>query len=459
MKSMMRKTPMALAALLVLAGTAWAKVPAAEADKLGKELNCNGGIKAGNKDGTIPEFTGKYVGKLPGVDQPKHSGAHPVDIYANEKPLFVITAENMDKYADKLSDGQKAMLKKYPTTYKMPVYPGHRDFAYPEDVCAVVKKNALEAELIDDGLAVKAGMGGIPFPIPQNGNEALWNNLIPARAFTESITRDVANVLSDGSIAWGRQENRNLDETSTPANRGKPVEGRMAYSMTRALLPEREKGGVTNSTEPLNFKKDKRLAWSYDAGTRRVRQVPEYGFDQPLAGSGGKMTIDSDRLFNGSPERYNWKLLGRKEMFIPANAYKIHEKTVKYKDLLTPNHANPDFMRYELRRVWAVEGNLKDNYRHLYGKRVLFLDEDTGQAVASDMYDSRGQLWQHALINYYYTPDINAWHAGTSFYYDLNSGSYIGYNLFQERPTGPVLNKGDLDPSMFTPQAARNMGT
>lgn len=459
MKFVMAKTPLALAVGLMVATSVWAKVPAEEAEKLGKELTCVGAIKAGNKEGTIPEYTGKWLGAPPGWDHVQGSGKHPVDIYANEKPLFNITAENMEQYADKLSDGQKAMFKKYPATYRIPVYPGHRDFRYPDSVCEVAKKNALESEVIDGGLGIKGHFGAINFPIPKSGLELLWNNQHPFRAHMEVITRDMANVLSDGTMSFGRMLNQNLDRVSDPANSGTPTEGIASYTQTRGLLPERDKGGVTNSIEPSNYGTNKRLAWAYDPGTRRVRQVPEYGFDQPMVGTGGKMTIDSDRFFNGSPERYNWESLGKKEMFIPANNYKIHQPTVKYANLLTKNHANPDFARYELRRVWVLQGTLKEGFRHLYGKRVMFLDEDTGHAVLSDFYDARGNLWQHALINYYYTPDLNAWHAGTSFYHDLNSGGYMGYNLFQERPQGPILNKGGLTPAMFTPEAARNAGT
>lgn len=459
MKFVMAKTPLALAVGLMVATSVWAKVPAEEAEKLGKELTCVGAIKAGNKEGTIPEYTGKWLGAPPGWDHVQGSGKHPVDIYANEKPLFNITAENMEQYADKLSDGQKAMFKKYPATYRIPVYPGHRDFRYPDSVCEVAKKNALESEVLEGGAGIKGHFGAINFPIPKSGLELLWNNQHPFRAHMEVITRDMANVLSDGAMSFGRMLNQNLDRVSDPANSGKPTEGIGSYTQTRGLLPERDKGGVTNSVEPTNYGTNKRLAWNYDPGTRRVRQVPEYGFDQPMVGTGGKMTIDSDRFFNGSPERYNWESLGKKEMFIPANNYKIHQPTVKYANLLTKNHANPDFARYELRRVWVLQGTLKEGFRHLYGKRVMFLDEDTGHAVLSDFYDARGNLWQHALINYYYTPDLNAWHAGTSFYHDLNSGGYMGYNLFQERPQGPILNHGGLNPAMFTPEAARNAGT
>ncbi|WP_119155863.1 DUF1329 domain-containing protein [Caldimonas tepidiphila] len=451
---------MALAAGSVLAGGAIAKVSPSEAEKLGKELTCVGAEKAGNKDGTIPEFSGKWLGTPPGVQYKPHVGQHPVDPYAADKPLYSITAENLAQHAAKLSEGQKAVFAKFPKAFRIDVYPTRRDFRYPDEVCEAARTNALSAELSDGGLGIKnAVKGAVPFPIPKDGNEALMNNMFPYRAFTEDVVRDVANVLSNGNISWGRARNTNLGMVNGPDAINKPLEGRMAYSRNIALLPEREKGGIAVSAEPVNFSKDKRLAWHYDPGTRRVRQLPEYGFDQPMAGTGGKITIDSDRLFNGSPERYNWKLIGKREMVVPANSYKLHGKTVKYADLLKPGVPNPDFIRWELRRVWVVEGSLKDGFRHLYGKRVLFLDEDTWQAAMSDFYDARGTLWQYAFVNHYYAFDMQGWQAGTSFYHDLNSGGYVGYNLFQERDTGPVLNKGDLKPDMFTPEAARSAGT
>ncbi|HEX9172970.1 MAG TPA: DUF1329 domain-containing protein [Telluria sp.] len=458
MNSKISWVPLAAAALCLTAGQAAARVPAAEADKLGKELNCVGGEVAANKDGTIPAFSGKWLGTPPGIAYKPNVGQHPVDPYADEKPLYVITAQNQGQYAARLSEGQKAMFAKYPTTFRIPVYPGHRDFRYPDAVCAVVKKNALEAELTDGGLGLKGLKGGVPFPIAKNGDEAVMNHTYPYRAYNEETVRDFANVNSKGGVSWGRGWNRSLNEVNQPDQRGKPMEGVQAFSRSLTLLPEREKGILSVSSEPINFATSKRLAWSYDPGTRRVRQLPEYGFDQPMNGSGGKMTIDSDRLFNGSPQRYSWKLVGKREMYVPANTYKLHGNTVKYADLIKPGHANPDFLRFELRRVWVLEATLKEGYRHLYAKRVMYLDEDTWHAVMADYYDARGQLWQHGFVNYYYAFDMQAWHAGSSFYYDLNSGGYVAYNLFQEAKLGPILNRGDLKPAMFTPEAARSAG-
>ena len=441
----------------VMASSALAKATPDELEKIGKTYTCVGAEKAGTASG-VPEYTGKWLGTPPGINYPPHEGKHPVDPYANEKPLFTITAENMGQYADKLTDGQKGMFKAYPKTYRIPVYQGHRDFRYPDHVCESARKNAQDATMNADGMGVTAVKGSIPFPFPKTGLELVFNNLFPYRSYTEHTLRDNANVLADGTPVWARADNYAFSAMNHPNDAGKPMEGLMSQGMNRTLLPERDKGAVNVNAEPVNFGKDKRLAWNYDPGTRRVRQVPEFGFDQPMIGTGGKMTIDSDRLFNGSPERYNWKNLGKKEIFIPANAYKIHANTVKYADLLKPGHENPDFTRYELRRVWVLEATLKEGYRHLYGKRVLFLDEDTGQAAMSDYYDTRGQLWQQAVINHYYGFDSKVWQAGSSFYHDLLSGTYVAYNLFQERPLGPILNKGDLNANMVTPAAARNAG-
>ncbi len=445
-------------ALSLMTSTAMAKVSEAEAAKLGKELTCVGAEAAGNADGSIPAFSGKWLGKPPHVEYTLHVGQHPVDVYPEEKPLFQITAANMGQYADKLSPGQQAMFKRFPETFRMPVYQSHRDFRYPDQICEVAKKNALEAELIDGGLGYTGYKGPIGFPIPQGPMEVLANMNFPYRAYTEEIVRDIADVSSTGSISWGRQINKNLNIPTSPDEIGKPMGGLMAYSLSAALLPERDRGSVTVSQEPVNFAQNKRLAWQYDPGTRRVRQLPTYGFDSPAGGTSGKMTIDQDRLMNGDPSRYEWKLLGKKEMYIPANAYRVHSNTVKYADLLQNGHANPDLIRYELHRVWVLEGTLKEGYRHAYGKRVLFIDEDNWQASMADYYDTRGELWQHAFINHFYAFDLNAWQAGVSFYHDLNSGGYVGYNLIQEREKSYVLNAGGLTPDMFTPAALRSMG-
>ncbi len=452
-------TPMMTALLLSGSSLALAKASPEDIAKLGNELTCTGAVAAGNADGTIPPFSGKWLGTPPGIEYTPNVGQHPIDPYPEDKPRLVINGSNWQEHKENLTVGQQEMFARFPGTYEIPVYPGRRDFRYPDVVCDVVKRNAQESELIDEGFGFTGYMGGVPFPIPDVNEpmQILANHNFPYRAFTYHTIRDVADVNSKGQISWGEQNNRGMNNVTHPDKVGKPMEEIMAYGVTATTKPVRNKGSASVSIEPVNFARGKRLAWNYNPGTRRVRQLPEYGFDTPLGSTGGKLTLDSDRLMNGSPERYTWHFLGKKEIYIPANTYKIHGNDVKYDDLLTVGHVNPDYMRYELRRVWVLEGRLKDDYRHKYGRRTLYLDEDTWHAVVSDFYDTRDQLVQHAFINYYYAYDMSAWQAGSSFYHDLTTGGYVGYNLFQEKPKGPILNAGNMTKDMFTPAALRRL--
>lgn len=453
--------PLAASIALALSTSAYARVSPEDVARLGNELTCMGGVAAGNEAGTIPPFSGKWQGTPPGIDYTPNVGQHPVDPYPDDKPRLVITRQNWTQHQDKLTEGQIALFNRYPDTFRIPVYEGRRDFRYPNEICDVAKKNAAEAELIDDGLGFKGYMGPIPFPIPSGENMAmqvLANHNYPYRAFTEqTVVRDLANMNTDGEISWGRTSNTALNVITLPENIGKPVSDIMAYSDNATILPTRDKGKRTVSIEPMNFAQGQRLAWTYNPGTRRVRQLPEYGFDTPAAGTSGKMTIDQDRLMNGSPERYNWELKGKREIYVPMNTYRLHGKDVSYEQLLTKNHPNPDLMRYELRRVWVLEGTLKETHRHKFGKRVLFIDEDTWHGVISDFYDTRGELVNHGMVNYYYAFDMSAWQAGTSFFQDLATGGYVAYNLFQDQDKGPILNAGGLTSDDFTPAALRRL--
>jgi len=237
MKMTLKPSALAVLALgLIAGGAAFAKASADDVEKLGKTLTCTGGEKAGTASG-VPEFTGKWLGTPPGIDYKPHVGQHPIDPYKDEKPQFVITAENLAKYADLLTDGQKAMFAKYPKTYRMPVYQGHRDFRFPDFVCASAKKNAQNAVMAADGLSVEHGVkGSLPFPIPKTGLELAFNNLLPFRTFNENTIRDNANVLSDGTIAWGRSWNRSMSLLNSPEEAGKPLVGLMAQGMNATIM-------------------------------------------------------------------------------------------------------------------------------------------------------------------------------------------------------------------------------
>lgn len=448
----------ALASLLVLPLAAvLARVPAAEAEKLDKELTCMGAERAGSKDGSIPAFSGKWLGAPQGVNFRGPGNPYP-DPYAAEKPLYVVTAKNMAQYKAQLSDGLQAMLQKYPDHFRVPVYPSHRDFRVPDWVCARSKENALKAEAVDVNMGVKAVRGAPPFPMPTTADEVLLNLTYPPRAFQENAIYDQAVVYPNGNIAWGRTRYWILNPATDPKYTPNTTDGVVAWANLLTLLPERNKGEVIVSTDSYNVKTAPRNAYQYNPGTRRVRQLPDYGFDMPI-GPGGFRTVDDDRLFNGSPERYDWKLVGKRELLIPYNAYKLDDPSLKYAELLKPHTVNPDYMRYELHRVWVVEATLKQGVRHLYAKRTLYLDEDTWQAVMADNYDSRGQLWRMALSNMYYIYDAQVYGARVAIYHDLNSGAYMADRLINEAKVLPRYNdSAKLNRDMFTPESARSTG-
>lgn len=458
MKTLIHKVALSAVSLgaLVMVNPSWAKATAEEIKSLGTTLTPMGAEREGNKDGTIPAYSGKWLGAPTGVNFSGTGKIYP-DPYPNEKPLLTITAQNMAQYADRLSDGEKAMFKKYPATFRMPVYPSHRDFRYPDKVLANVKENAATAELADGGLDLKASFGGPAFPLPKSGIELLWNTQTVYRASNEIATYDQAVVYPDGNVAWGRVSYKILAPKNNLSVDRKDASGPSNYFNVTTLVPEREKGTIIVGNETTDFANHPRQAWQYNPGTRRVRQLPSFGFDMPN-GAGGFRTVDDDRLFNGSPERYDWKTLGKKEIYIPYHGNKLDDPKLKYGEMLTKGHINPDLMRYELHRVWVLEGTVKQGVRHQYAKRIMYVDEDSWNAVMADNYDARGQLWRVAMVNLVYAYELQAYHVRVALYHDLQSGAYLADRLANEQPKPAKINTGELKASDYTPDAARQAG-
>ncbi|HVT36155.1 MAG TPA: DUF1329 domain-containing protein [Nevskiaceae bacterium] len=432
-----------------------AKVPPEKAAELdGPKYTCMGAERAGNgKD--IPEYTGKFQGSWPGMKG--KSGFEPGP-YADEKPLFTISAANMAQYADRLTEGEKALMKKYPDNYKMNVYPSHRDFAEPKWACDATKKNVGTSEIIHNGLGITGVAGGVAFPFPQSGLEAIWNAINPPRVYNEEAICDVADVYANGSIAWGRNHFKVLALTFDPNHRGSFQDKVNSYFYTSYLLPERDKGFTAVGYQPNDFTDDSTQSWQYLPGLRRVRQAPEVGFDYPVPPAGLR-TVDDDYGFNGSPERYTWKLVGKKEMYVPYDNFKVNDPAVKYKDLIKPGSVNPEYERYEAHRVWVLEGTLKPGVRHIYSKRLLYVDEDSWLTLMADNYDARGQLWRVALVNFHYSQESGTWHRGATIYHDLTSGAYeAGYLTNEAGEHWWKINQPGMTDAQFKPEAAARGG-
>src|SRR5262249_50329042 len=98
-KTLLKIALAATSALALGAASAVAGVTAQDAEALKTTLMPLGGERAGNKDGTIPAWDGGYSKVPPGYK----SGQPRPDPFADEKPLFSITAANVAQYRDHLS--------------------------------------------------------------------------------------------------------------------------------------------------------------------------------------------------------------------------------------------------------------------------------------------------------------------------------------------------------------------
>lgn len=447
-----------IAVFIVIAycGIAGAKVPPEKADTLGGDkFTCIGAERASSAGG-VPEFSGKWLEGWPGL---KTKQGYTPGPYADEKPLFTITAANAAQYAEHLTEGQKELLKAYPQEFKMPVYQSHRDFRPADWMCSVIKKNALSAEIKKNGLGLIGLDAGIPFPFPANGDEAIWNVIVNNyRPWNEESINDTAIVYGEGKIAWGRKYYLAMRPSRGPDKILTFDAMASAYFLEELLAPERDKGFVGSGWQPNDYTNSSTGAWQYIPGTRRVRQAPDICCDYPVPPA-GMHTVDDNSGFTGNPSRYDWKIVGKREIYVPSNMYRINDPTVKYKDLLGKHSINPDFMRYELHRVWVIEGNLKPGYRHIYKKRVVYADEDHWNVPWADNYDSRGKFWRAKFNAIRYQPEAQAYHRGVAVYHDLSQGTYEATYLVNETGNGGwKLNNPAIGPQMFGPKAAQERG-
>jgi hypothetical protein len=442
-------TKAALCAALALSVTAaFAKVPESELARLDQDLTPMGSERAGNAAGTIPEWTGG----LHAANVPQHTGgAHLTNPFPDEAPLFTITADNVDQYADNLSPGQVALFKKYPT-YTMPVYPTHRTVALPDDVLGKIRQNGATAELVNDGNGVVNFEVAHAFPIPQNVYEVLWNHLTRYRGGVAQRTYVQVPVQANGAFVPVQ-----ITDTFTWPDflqEGKdPEKDRnvLIYFTYAIHSPPQLTGTVLLVHETVDQVQDARRAWLYNAGQRRVRRAPQVAYDGPGQGADGTRTADDFDMFNGAPDRYDWKLIGKKELYVPYNSYPLHDPALTYKDIHGKGHMNQQYTRYELHRVYEVEANLKEGSRHIYAKRVFFIDEDSWQIMVKDQYDGQGQLWRvgEAHVIQYYMRDV-PWITNETLM-DLNDGRYLTLGLTNEEKNpftfGMKMRRKDYDTS------------
>lgn len=440
-----------LAAVALLSTTAVAQVSPQDVAKLGTTLTPLGGEKAANADGSIPAWDGGLT-KAPAGWKP---GTHYANPFAGEKPLFTINAQNAAQYADKLSDGHKAMLKTYPS-FRIPVYTTHRTAAAPQRISDATKKIATTAKLAAGGNGVTGALAGIPFPMPKSGIEVIWNHLLRYRAEIASRTVAQAAPTRGGQYTLVQFEEETMFVYHLPGTTEASMKNRLLNFKQAVLAPARLAGGILLVHESMNQIEQPRDAWLYNPGQRRVRRAPQVAYDNPGTAADNMRTSDQLDMFNGAPDKYDWKLVGKKEIYVPYNSYRLQDPSVKFKEILTPLHMNPDYTRYELHRVWVVDATLKKGERHIYKRRTFYIDEDSWQILLVDQYDNRDQLWRvsegHA-ITYYDLPTV--WTSAES-HTDLQAGRYLVMGINSENaPHNFNIKRTEGD---FTPDALRREG-
>jgi hypothetical protein len=447
------RTPWLIRIMLALLGVlACVGVKAAVSDQeaaaLKSELTPLGAIRARNEAGTIPAWAGGYRTIAPDYVE----GAPRPDPFAAEKPLFSITAKNFHNYADKLPDGAKLLFEKYPD-YRMDIYPTHRTAAAPDWVYENIFRNATSARAAPEGIiyGVKGAVGGIPFPIPRDGFEAMWNHLLAFWGPAREVNVSTYVVSAHGTVDKTTTYKEVADfpyyyKSATPDSFG----GYYFKTLHLAVAPSAKVGQGYLNWQPINTKRYRFSAWRLIPGEHRVRKAPSISYDVPDPDTAGFVSLDEYYLFFGGLDHYDFKLLDRKEMYVPYNNNRLYLQPARA--VLGPSHADPDSMRYELHRVWVVEGTLANGHHDIVSRRRLYLDEDSWFAVYSDSWDEKGKLWKFGQGTMYLMPEIPALILGSQFVYDLELGGYVYGFAFNDEPSAYKVTPPH-DPTLFTPDS------
>ncbi len=444
-------TLLSVSLLPFTASPALAAISDADLARLGSDLTPLGAERAANTAGTIPAWEG-------GITTPPSGykvGDHHPDPFAADQPLATITASNLSEYEDRLTPGHIALLKTYPS-YKIVLYPTRRSASFPQFIYDATKKNAPTARLTDSGNGIAGSLIGIPFPVPQNGLEAVWNHLVRFRGEAAARYAGQAAPQRNGSYTLVQFREEFLFNYTRPDVTEETLDNVLLYYKQATTAPARLAGSILLVQETLDQVKEPRRAWIYNAGQRRVRRAPNVAYDSPGTNADGMRTNDQLDMFNGAPDRYDWKLVGKKELIVPYNAYKLHSDSVKVADILKPLHINQDLARYELHRVWVVEATLKPGQSHIYARRTFYIDEDSWQVLAVDQYDGRGQLWRASeahCINYY---DAQVFWRTLEVHTDLLAGRYLAIGLDNENKMYEYGLK--RTPQDYTPAKLRQEG-
>ncbi len=423
--------------------TVHADVSPEQAARLTRDLTPLGATRSANSDGSIPEW------ELDTMPAETHSKL--LNDLEKETPLFTVTHANMDQHLELLSPGLQRLLTTYPDTFYIPVYQTHRTARLPDWLYENAIKNASEAKISESGGNVTYALPGIPFPIPNSGEEAIWNHELRWKGLFFKLNTIEAIINKNGSYNLIRNM---LEVYSVYHNVNRPINfdnWRYTYYLSYIQAPARIAGGAYLSYESMKPQTNPRQSWMYVAGQRRMRRSPVMGYDAPTFTSDGLRMMDEIDVFNGALDRYQWSLKGVKEMYIPYNNSVLHKAMSNDEKVLTSLHTNPEYTRYEKHRVWVVDATLKPGKEHLYKRRTFYLDEDSWGTMLVDIYDEDDDLWRVTQRYATYFESVPVTFTAMDTYSDLKKQSYY----IQAFPEGFVHSYEPPRKGYFSPNIVR----
>lgn len=416
------------------------------------DLTPVGAERQGNQDGTIPPWKG---GLKPGeVANPLDRHGWVADPFADEKPLYVIDGSNYTQHLKHLSAGHQALLKTR-AGYKMQVYKTHRVATYPQEVYDATLANEGVAKLIGSDALREASLG-FPFRRPQHGAQAMWNHRVRYRGDAVHYTAANFVVRPNGGRDMSRAETWvyfNYGNLKDPIKAG--GDSMLLYFMSRPIDPVSARGSIVMSHDTIDTDRSARKLWVKPVGFRLIR-APSVGYDFPDQSSDGIAYIDQIDMYNGAFDRYDWKIVGKREMVIPYNAYKLNNKDLAYEEVVQGDYPNTDLARYEMHRVWVVEATKRSGASHHFRKRRFYIDEDTWGVVMADNYNATNRLWKFQEGHSLYRHQEQATVIAPQVVYDLTDKRYFISGLGNEEKA-VKFNTRQISPAFFSTASAKRL--
>ena len=432
--------------LAACASQSQAKVDETQASRLGQDLTPLGAERSANASGSIPAWTG-------GVQPPAgySVGMHHPDPYAADPVLYRVDSSNAAQYAALLPEGLRALIERYPD-FHLRVFPSRRSAAAPQRIYDETRDNAVSAELIANGNGIKGAVAGIPFPLPQDGMEVIWNHILHYKGEQTHMINNQAVVINGRANLIKRDRHIYYVYNREGMDKAQ-LDNTLLYYKYRVTAPAKLSGTSLVVQDPMDQVLAIRKAWRYSPSDRRVRRLPSLAYDSLQPDTSGLATADVVDSFNGAPDRYEWKLVGKREMLVPYNSYAVHQQGIPYDSIVGPRTLNPELLRYEQHRVWIVEATLRKGFSHPYDMRRFYIDEDSWQILAVDLFDENNELiglQESHPISYYEVPMFGS---TLETLYHLKDGNYFVDGLDNNEPMYDFNAK--MGPRDFSPAALR----